>query len=106
MAKKRFRHRDSAQIIAPDSRHLAMVGIKPTLRMIAFNLCFWPKPVLAVKHFPAVIPGLADGETRATRSLHAVRCAMLASLRSDGRTTADINLDCVRSGFDRYLRRW
>ena len=51
-------------------------------RPLTTNVCFWSKPVLAVKHFPAVIPGLADGETRATKSLLAVGCAMPGSLRN------------------------
>ena len=65
-----------------------MVGIKPTLRKITLYVCYWRNPVLVVKRFPAVIPGLADGETRATKSLLVVRCAMSGSRRSRNREWA------------------
>ena len=46
------------------------------------NVCFWPEPVLVFMHLHTVIPGLADGETRATKRLLAVGCAMFVSLRN------------------------
>ena len=64
------------------------------------NVCFWPKPIFAFKHFHAVIPGLANGETRATKRLLAVGCAMLVSRRSRDRGRA------VRQGSTLLVMGW